>query len=274
MNILYCGDKFITDGLIISILSLIKHEKTEFHIYIFSMDYLDKESVSQKDIEYLEKIIRKENKKSFIRLIDVSSYFKDYLPTKNMDTMFTPYCMLRLYADLVPNMPSKILYLDNDVVAYNSFKEFYDIDNSKYELVGVRDFYGQYFYSKNKIKKDYLNSGVLLLNLDLIKKSKSFEKARIVCKNRKMLLPDQAALNKYCRPKLILKRKYNEQHTLKSDTVFRHFTTTFKFFPYFRTQKVKPWNVDRLHEILKCHEFDDIIEEYQKIKEEMKCLKK
>ena len=116
--------------------------------------------------------------------------------------------MLRLYADLVPNMPSKILYLDNDVVARAGFKEFYDIDNSKYELVGARDFYGKYFYSKNRIKRDYLNSGVLLLDLDLIRKSGSFKKCREMCRKRKMLLPDQAALNKYCKPKLIVKRKY------------------------------------------------------------------
>lgn len=270
MNILYCGDKNITDGLIISILSLVKHEKGILNIYIFTMDYLDKAGVSQSEVKVLDKIVKNVNKNSSVKLIDVAKYFNENPPLKNMDTMFTPFCMLRLYADLIPNLPSKILYLDNDVVAYNSFKDFYDIDNTNYELVGARDFYGKYFYSKNKIKKDYLNSGVLLLNLDLIKKHQSFASCRELCKKRKMLLPDQAALNKYCKPKLIVKRKYNEQHSLKKDTVFRHFTTTFKFFPYFRTQKVKPWNVDRLHEILKCHEFDDILTDYQTIKEKMK----
>lgn len=269
MNILYCGDSNIVDGLIISILSLIKYEKGNLNIYIFSMNYEDKKSVSEKAIKKLDKLVKEVNKDSFVKLIDVEKFFLEEMPTSNIDTMFTPYCMLRLYADLVPDIPSKILYLDNDVVAKRSFKEFYDIDNSKYELVGARDFYGQYFYSKNKIKKDYLNSGVLLLNLDLIKKSGSFKKSREICRTRKMLLPDQSALNKYCKPKLIVKRKYNEQHAIKKDTVFRHFTTTFKFFPYFRTQKVKPWNIDRLHDILKCHDFDDILEEYQKIKEDI-----
>lgn len=269
MNILYCGDSNIVDGLIISILSLIKHEKGNLNIYVLSMDYDDKKSVSEKAIKKLDKLVKEVNKDSFVKLIDVEKFFLEEMPTSNIDTLFTPYCMLRLYADLVPDIPSKILYLDNDVVAKRSFKDFYDIDNSKYELVGARDFYGQYFYSKNKIKKDYLNSGVLLLNLDLIKKSGSFKKAREMCQKRKMLLPDQSALNKYCKPKLIVKRKYNEQHAMKKDTVFRHFTTTFKFFPYFRTQKVKPWNIDRLHDILKCHDFDDILEEYQKIKEDI-----
>lgn len=270
MNILYCGDTNIADGLIISILSLIKHEKDVLNIYVFSMDYDASKGVSKKAIQKLDYLVKSVNKESFVKLIDVKEYFLSEIPSSNIDTMFTPYCMLRLYADLVPDMPSKIMYLDNDVVAYNSFKSFYDLDNSKYEIVGARDFYGQYFYSKNKIRKDYLNSGVLILNLDLIRESGSFKKARNMCQTRKMLLPDQAAINKYCKPKLIVKRKYNEQHTLKKDTVFRHFTTTFKFFPYFRTQKVKPWNIDRLHEILKCHEFDGILESYQKLKEDIK----
>lgn len=269
MNILYCGDSNITDGLIISVLSLIKYEKEPIYIYIFSMDYEDKKSVSSNVIKRLNTIVKEVNKDSFVKLIDIKEYFIQEIPSKNIDTMFTPYCMLRLYADIVPNIPSKILYLDNDVVAYNSFKDFYNIDNEKYEIIGARDFYGKYFYSKNKIKNDYLNSGVLLLNLDLIRATGSFKKSRKMCQERKMLLPDQAAINKYCKSKLIVKRKYNEQHALKKDTVFRHFTTTFKFFPYFKTQKVKPWNIERLHEILNCHEFDDILEKYQKIKEEI-----
>ena len=208
MNILYCGDSNIVDGLIISILSLIKHESGDLNIYVFSMDYEDKKSVSEKTIKKLDELVKKTNKNSFVKLIDVKKYFLEEIPLRNIDTLFTPYCMLRLYADLVPNMPSKIMYLDNDVIAYNSFKSFYDLDNSKYEIVGARDFYGKYFYSKNKIKKDYLNSGVLIMNLDLIKKSGSFKKARSMCQTRKMLLPDQAAINKYCKPKLIVKRKY------------------------------------------------------------------
>ena len=270
MNILYCGDSNIEDGLIISILSILKHDKCPLNIYVLSMNYNDKKSVSSKTIKKLDKLLKDTNKKSSIKLIDVLDVFLADAPTSNLNTLFTPYCMLRLYADLLDELPDKILYLDNDVVACKSIEEFYNTDNAKYEIVGARDFYGKYFYSKNRIKKDYLNSGVLLLNLKLIKQSGSFKKCRMMCQKRKMLLPDQAALNKYCKPKLIVKRKYNEQHSMKKDTVMRHFTTTFKFFPYFRTQKIKPWDIERLHEVLKCHEFDDIINDYLKFKEEIK----
>lgn len=266
MNIMYCGDANIVDGLVMSVLSILKHEKGIINIYLLSMDYNDKKIIPKKIVELLNKLLKETNEKSKAILINTEKVFKDNIPEANIDTFFTPYCMLRLYADLLP-IPDKILYLDNDVLANKSFKDFYDLDISKYEMVGARDFYGKYFYSKNRITKEYLNSGVLLLNLELIKKNKSFQKCRELCQKKKMLLPDQAALNKYCNPRLIVKRKYNEQHKLKKDTVFRHFTTTFKFFPYFRTQKIKPWNIEKLHSTLKCYEFDDIIEKYLNLKE-------
>ena len=50
MNILYCGDTNIVDGLIISILSLIKYEKDALNIYVFSMDYENSKGVSNTKI--------------------------------------------------------------------------------------------------------------------------------------------------------------------------------------------------------------------------------
>ena len=173
--------------------------------------------------------------------------------------------MLRLYADLIEELPSKILYLDNDVVCLKDPKELFNIDNKDFELVGVLDYYGSHIYKKNIFKKDYLNSGVLLLNLDLIKKTKLFENARLRCQKVKMLLPDQSALNMLAKHKKIIPRKYNEQKKITKDTVFRHFTTTFKFFPKVRTQTIKPWHIDNLHNILHVHAIDDILNEYQNI---------
>ena len=38
MNILYCGDRGIEDGLIISILSLLKNVKEELNIYVLTAE--------------------------------------------------------------------------------------------------------------------------------------------------------------------------------------------------------------------------------------------
>ena len=130
---------------------------------------------------------------------------------------------------------------------------------------GVLDFYGRWFFRKNFFKFDYINSGVLLLNIDEIKKTKLFEKARKMCIEEKMFMPDQSALNKLAQNKKICQRKYNEQRRLKKDTVMQHFTTTFRLFPYFHHITLKPWEIDRVHNEYKIFEYDDILKEYERI---------
>ena len=273
MNIMYCGDSNILDGLIISVLSLIKNTKEELHIYVLTMKYENEykkyKPLDNNSINYIDNLLKKENKNSFIKLIDITDLVNEYPPRANIKTRFTPYCMLRLYADLVEEIPSRLLYLDTDVVCLKDPKELYEMDIDKYELVGVLDYYGSHFYRKNIYKKDYLNSGVLLMNMYLIKENKLFLKARRRCKWVKMLLPDQTALNLLCRRKKIIPRKYNEQRKIKEDTVFRHFTTIFKTWPTIHTQTIKPWDIEKLHEVLKVHEIDDILEKYLKVKEKL-----
>ena len=203
MNLLYCGDSNIKDGLFLSIKSILKVEKEALNIYVLSMDYLNYKKIDSDFIDYLDTLVKEVNKKSFVKLIDMTSIYQEHECKANKDTLFTPYCMLRLYSDLV-DLPSKILYLDTDVLAYRSFKDFYNIDNTNYELVGVLDYYGSHVYKKNPFKKDYLNSGVLLFNLDLLKKEDILKKARKMCATKKMLLPDQSALNILCKHKLIV----------------------------------------------------------------------
>ncbi len=267
MNILYCGDNNITNGLIISILSLIKHTDEELNIYVLTMKYEKYKPLSKDVIKVLDKKLKEKNKNSKINLIDITNKVIKCLPTANLSTRFTPYCMLRLYADKVDELPSKILYLDNDVVALKDFTDFYNLDITNYDIAGVFDYYGSHIYRKKIIIKDYLNSGVLLMNLDRIKENNLFEKCRIRCRDKEMLLPDQEAINTYCSKKLIVNRIYNEQHKTTNKTVFRHYTTTFKFFPKVRTQTIKPWMEDELHNILKDYRIDDILEEYKKIKD-------
>lgn len=274
MNVLYCGDANIIDGLVISILSLLKNGQDKLCIYVLTMRYQNENKIykplTNKEINILDEIVKEKNKDSFVKLFDITDIVNECLPLANIDTFFTPYCMLRLYADLINDLPSKILYLDNDVVCLKNPSDFYNIDNTSYEVVGVLDYYGSHFYKKKVVIKDYLNSGVLLLNLDLIRKTKLFEKCRNLCQKNKMLLPDQSAINWYAKKKLIVDRIYNEQKCESNATVFRHFTTTFKFWPKIQKQTIKPWQIDKLHKVLKVHSFDDILDEYKLVMGRMK----
>ena len=124
MNLLYCGDSNIKDGLYLSIKSILNVEECVLNIYVLSMNYMKYKIIDGDFIEYLDTLVKKTNKDSSVKLIDMTEVYKKNECKANKDTMFTPYCMLRLYCDLI-DLPSKIMYLDTDVLAYRSFKEFY-----------------------------------------------------------------------------------------------------------------------------------------------------
>lgn len=273
MNILYCGDGNIADGLIISVLSLTKHIDEPLNIFILTMG-LETETrvyrpLPQRVVNAVEDIIKTRNPQSTVCCTDIGELFEKEPPQANLGTRFTPFCMLRLFADSVPHLPQRILYLDNDVICRGDFTDFYRQDMDGCEIAGVLDHYGRWFFRKNLFKMDYLNSGVLLLDLERIKQTGLFEKSRLMCRTKKMFMPDQSALNKLALGKKQCPRRFNEQRRLQKDTVFQHFTTSFRFFPYIRTVTVKPWQIDRMHEVLKLHEYDDLLEEYKAVKEKI-----
>ena len=277
MNILYCGDENIEDGLLISILSVLKNIKEELKFYVLTMNIENEHNkfnaISESSIDFLNEKVKEVNENNFVKRLDITDLFKRELPIKNMETRFTPCCMLRLFADEIPEIPDKILYLDTDVVCRKDCSEFYNQDISDYEVVGSLDYYGKWFFKNNIFKFDYINSGVLLLNIAKIKETKLFKKCRKLCRDKEMFMPDQSAINKMAISKKIVPRKYNEQRKLHKDTVLQHFTTSFRFFPWFHALTIKPWNIDRVHKELKIDEYDDIFEEYIKMKENMKLVK-
>ncbi len=277
MNILYCGDKNIEDGLIISILSLLKNVKEKLNIYVFTIKIETEEKqynpISDSTIEFLDKKVKEFNENSFVKKIDITELFINDLPEKNMETRFTPCCMLRLFADKVDEIPDKILYLDTDVVCRKNCIDFYNQDVNDYEVVGVLDHYGKWFFKNNILKMDYINSGVLLLNVKKIKETKMFENCREKCKNKEMFMPDQSAINKLSKFKKIESREYNEQRKLANNTVFQHFTTSFRFFPWFHALTIKPWEIEKVRNKLKITEYDDILEEYTNIIEQINLIK-
>ncbi|MBQ3817023.1 MAG: glycosyltransferase family 8 protein [Clostridia bacterium] len=268
MNILYCGDGNISDGLTISVLSLIKNVKQPLCIYVLTMSYMEKAALSEEFADFLDRRVKSVNNESFVKLFDITNLFESEQPNANKDTRFTPFCMLRLFADEIKEIPDKILYLDCDVICRKDFSKMYNIDLADNELAGVLDYYGRWFFKKNPFKFDYLNSGVLLLNMKRIRKTGLFSKCRKLCRNKKMFMPDQSAINKLSIGKRILPRKYNEQRKLKEETVFQHFTTSFRFFPYIRSVTVKPWQQDKLHNVLGIYEYDGLLKEQRILKEE------
>lgn len=98
----------------------------------------------------------------------------------------------------------KIIYLDADVFVNKDIKELWDIDISNYCLAAVKDEgVNEYVYPRilkkftNFDKQKYFNSGVLLMNLNKLKKCGNLIKiiSDFIRANPESQLPDQDALN-------------------------------------------------------------------------------
>lgn len=139
MNVLYCGDKNIEDGLIISVLSLLKNVETVINVYVLTINSKEWNinGVTDKCIDVLDKKMKLINKENHIKKIDITEIFEKEVPARNMKTRFTPCCMLRLFADEITELPNKILYLDNDVICRKDCQDFYNQGMENYEIARI-----------------------------------------------------------------------------------------------------------------------------------------
>lgn len=117
----------------------------------------------------------------------------------------------RLIAAKVLN-GKKAIYLDSDLIVGIDIKELYEIDIEKYYVAGVRDLYPimkpnfALWYSDNfnlKDFSDYINCGVLLMNLELMRKDDMVNKFLREIEKKNLWL-DQDVINRICHGKIYL----------------------------------------------------------------------
>ena len=274
MNILLCGNEKVFDGALTELISITNKTQEIVTCYIFTMELTrikpEYTAINDEQIEFLDRVIKGKNPENSVIKIDVTNlYEEEFGKCKNENAYCTPYTLLRLLADLVPGIPDKILYLDIDMMAGDDISKLYNIDITEYEYAAVKEKYGSVF-----LYPDYINAGMLLLNMKKIKETGLLEKARDLIKNKKMLFADQDAIYKATTKKMILPRIYNEQSKFnKKDTVICHFCKRLLWKPYPHTENYKQWNIKEVHEVLKCYTFDEDLEEYIKLKKEYEVRK-
>ncbi len=264
----YCGNRPIFGGIFMSVLSVMKHTDAALDVMLVTMDLRDQNPTwlpfSEEQRELMDKTLKEKNPESRARIIDVTDLqLEHFSGAKNQKNKYTPYASIRLFLDLVEDVPDKIVYLDADIMCLDNVEKLYDIDVEKYEFAAAPD------VVRRRFTPNYCNSGVMLLNMPYIKRSGLFEKAREKVKTTTMLLPDQSALNFQCESKLILPYRFNEQRDIRPDTVFKHFCMKFFFYgPVLIKYNYKQWHRDMVHKKLKIHEFDDIYAEFDRILED------
>lgn len=271
MNILLCGNEKVFDGALTELLSITNRTKESICCYLFTMNLTRIKdaytSITDEQVKFLNEVVQEKNANNKVIKVNVTDlYEKEFGNCKNETAYCTPYTLLRLLADLVPDIPEKILYLDIDMMIDGDLSTLYQTDISEYEYAAVKEKYGSVF-----IWPDYINAGMLLFNMKKMKETKLLEKARFLIKTKKMLFADQDAIYRSTTKKLLLPRKYNEQSSFKrKDTIICHFCKRLLLRPYPHITNCKQWHIDEIHKEYKCYRFDKDLEEYKVLKEKFK----
>ena len=272
MNILFSGNDGVFDGILTCMLSVFKRTESRepFSIYVLTMDVsrIKPEYISIKDekIAFLEKVAKEYHPDNKVIKIDVTDiYEREFANSPNEQCYCSPYTLLRLFIDLISQIPDKILYLDVDILFNRDIKLLYDIELDGYEYAASRDHYGKYLIHPN-----YINAGVLLFNMEEARKTGLFEKARELIKTKKLLFADQSALYRSTVRKKMLPQRFNDQKFLHKHTVVRHFSKRLFYLPYPHTANIKQWNVTKIHSVFRYDQFDDVLYEYIYLREKYK----
>lgn len=264
INVLYCGNDKVFDGMLTGALSALMRTETAepfvFHVFTMDASHIKPEyrPVGEKQMRFFGEAIKKYNPGNSCVLHDVGEYYaREFGGCPNESAYCSPYTLLRLLADLVPDMPDKILYLDADVMFNRDIRLLYDTDVSEYEYAAARDHYGKYLINPN-----YVNAGVLLFNLKKMKETGLLQKARDWIRKQKLVFADQSAIIRSTTKKKMLPQRFNDQKFLHKHTVVRHFSKRLFWLPYPHTDNIKQWDVTRVHRVFRYFAFDDVLFEY------------
>lgn len=270
INVLFCGNDKVFDGILSSMISILKRTKTEntFHFYIYTMDasfvndkYLP---INDQMLNFLEKLAKSYNENNIVSLIDVGElYNKEFRNCPNEQCYCSPYTLLRLLLDEVENMPNdKLLYLDVDLLFNKDITLLYNIDVTGYEYAAGRDQYGKFL-----IQPNYINGGVLLFNMEIIRKTKLLTKARELIRQKHLPFADQSAILRSTTKRKMLPQCFNDQRRVNDKTVIRHFAQKLYWLPYPHVENIKQWNLNRYFKVFNYKELNDIIYDYIYMKE-------
>lgn len=250
--------------ILLSLLSIVRRTPdAAVSVYIVTMDLTDIDarfdSFTEGERKIMEEVVKSGHAGNSITFLDGRESYLRLLHGKNTKNSYTPYAMGRL---ILPRfgLKGRVIYLDSDVMCCSSLTAFDEIDMEGYEFAAAIDVLGTFW-----IERDYCNSGVMLINLDRVAETGLFDRACKLVTQKRMMFPDQTALNKLAQNKLILPRRFNEQRAICDDTVLKHFCQGIRWLPFFKVYNYKQTEIEKVHKKLKITCFDDIYEEYSRI---------
>lgn len=192
MNLLFSIDDKFVDQLATVLFSIRLNTKPcDINIYVIQEKELER-------TKELEAFCTKLNINYHPIIVD-QNLFKDAPTTDRYPTII----YYRLLAhEMLPKDLHKILYLDADIIAINDIQALYETNINDYlyasaihsSITSTTDIINK-MRLQNFDSKGYYNSGVMLMNLDLVRQKVKKEDIFNYIRTHTLLLPDQDVLN-------------------------------------------------------------------------------
>lgn len=151
---------------VVSLQSLISSKRSNscYRIYILGR------GLSEQDVKYFNGYTRSDVEIRVIACdkLDLTGLHQSEI---GADCVATESALIKFYLPEILSEESKVLYLDGDTIIQKDLSELFNIDLDGYFLAAVRDS-GSLYYRHSMVQRVefYFNSGVMLLNLDKMRK--------------------------------------------------------------------------------------------------------
>ena len=189
MDICYATNESFAPYMVVSITSLLENNTS--HSVIVHILHSDLSEATTARLKMFE--TRYKNAKIQFHKIDDSRFEKFGLTIKHItkETYFR-----YMIAEVLPNI-SRVLYLDGDTIVNGDISELFDTDLTNYYCAGVSDIYIESVGYKKTLGIDglYINAGVILFNLDEMRRTNIAEKLFKLTAENNFKYQDQDAIN-------------------------------------------------------------------------------
>ncbi|MDR0404999.1 MAG: glycosyltransferase family 8 protein [Oscillospiraceae bacterium] len=235
---------------IVAITSVMENKNidTNYSFYIMHSKNLDEES--KKKLQSLQ------NKydKCQINTIDMGNEYENVYTDERIS--IPSYYRLAL-SDLLPKL-NKIIWLDGDTLTFYDLSEMFSIDMNGYYYKGFLDDSSNAMDEFEIYNDHYICAGVMLVNLEELRRDKMVEKFNEFIKNNsKLIHHDQTVINVVCFKNIgILPAKYGVFNFLRTDKKIIDYLNSLRYSlkysfdefkeaikdPYILHCIVKPWS--------------------------------
>ena len=206
--IFFAADDNYAPFLSVAIISLLdKSDKNKFYkIHILN------DNMSLENIKKIKGLQTSNSEIIFNSINNNLECINDRLDNRLRPDIFTLTIYFRLFIPEMFKEYDKAIYIDSDVVLNSDISELYDIDlENNYigacrdkSIIGIKEFENYFTKGVGIDYRDYINSGVLLLNMKELRNKKLSDKFLYLLNKYHFenVDPDQAYINFLCNGKI------------------------------------------------------------------------